>query len=260
MAARGRRYVLEEYSWPVVLDRMEADLEHVAHSGAGGGASHGPKEPGLVPSTRVLVVGSYAPIPLPAAEASVAAVRRNWAAGYETTVVSPRLSAADLMVPICGLLGAARLERVRRLTASERAVLVVEKGFPFVPGPVASQLVVAAGLRRALRRFRHVTLVVVGKPLVPARAMAVLRSAADEVRHHPGGGEALGVTPLGPAETTPAERPAQMAVAVARRVLGRHSDPVAARLGRVRREVIRGRGLGLVTRGRPGRRAASRQP
>jgi glycosyltransferase involved in cell wall biosynthesis len=236
MAARGRRYVLEEYSWPVVLDRMEADLEHVASSGAAVGSS-GTPEPGLPVSTRVLVVGSYAPIPLPATEASIAAIRRSWAAGYETTAVSPRISAADLMVPICGLLAAARLERVRRLTASDRAVLVVEKGFPFVSRSRGSQVLVAAGLRRALRRFRHVTLVEVGKPNVAERAMAIVRSTADEVLRHPGGGEALGVTPLGPAETTPAERPAQLAVSVARRVLGRHADPVRACLGRARREM-----------------------
>lgn len=32
MAAQGRRYVLAEYSWPVVLDRLEADLERVGSS------------------------------------------------------------------------------------------------------------------------------------------------------------------------------------------------------------------------------------
>ena len=30
MAAKGRKYVLAEYSWPVVLDRLEADLEALA--------------------------------------------------------------------------------------------------------------------------------------------------------------------------------------------------------------------------------------
>ena len=29
MAERGRRYVLAEYSWPVVLDRIETDLEQL---------------------------------------------------------------------------------------------------------------------------------------------------------------------------------------------------------------------------------------
>jgi hypothetical protein len=29
MASRGRQYVLDNYTWPVVLDRMEADLERV---------------------------------------------------------------------------------------------------------------------------------------------------------------------------------------------------------------------------------------
>ena len=33
MAAKGRAYVLEEYSWPVVLDRMEADLEVMCRKG-----------------------------------------------------------------------------------------------------------------------------------------------------------------------------------------------------------------------------------
>jgi hypothetical protein len=27
MAERGRRYVLDNFAWPVVLDRMEADLK-----------------------------------------------------------------------------------------------------------------------------------------------------------------------------------------------------------------------------------------
>jgi glycosyltransferase involved in cell wall biosynthesis len=36
LADRGRRYVLDEYAWPVVLDRMEADLRYVASGGAGG--------------------------------------------------------------------------------------------------------------------------------------------------------------------------------------------------------------------------------
>jgi hypothetical protein len=30
LGAAGRAYVLSEYSWPVVLDRMEADLDWVA--------------------------------------------------------------------------------------------------------------------------------------------------------------------------------------------------------------------------------------
>jgi glycosyltransferase involved in cell wall biosynthesis len=30
MASKGREYVLREYSWPVVLDRMEAELESPA--------------------------------------------------------------------------------------------------------------------------------------------------------------------------------------------------------------------------------------
>ena len=38
LSERGRRYVLENYSWPVVLDRMEADLDRVASGDADAGA------------------------------------------------------------------------------------------------------------------------------------------------------------------------------------------------------------------------------
>ena len=39
---------------------------------------------------KSLVVGSYPPVPGPPAAATVAAVRRAWAAGREVVVVSPR--------------------------------------------------------------------------------------------------------------------------------------------------------------------------
>jgi hypothetical protein len=248
MAAKGRRYVLEEYSWPVVLNRMAADLEYVGSlrregsreaAGTAGGEPAASQESagrGQGRAGRVLLVGTYPPIPRPAADATVAAAGRSWDSDYETTVVSPRLSAADLMVPVCGLLAGIRLERIRLLTSSERVVLVIEEGFPFVGRSRAAQLATAAGLRRALRRFRHVTLVVVGHPSGGQRPLAILRSVADEVLHHPAGGAAPGVTPLGPAEATPAEKPAQLAASVARRVLGRHADPLRAWLGRVRRQ------------------------
>jgi len=34
MAEAGRRYVLADYSWPVVLDRMEGDLDLLRTEGA----------------------------------------------------------------------------------------------------------------------------------------------------------------------------------------------------------------------------------
>jgi glycosyltransferase involved in cell wall biosynthesis len=267
MAAHGRRYAIEEYSWPVVLDRMEADLEYMGslrspRSPAGaveeaapagaveeaapagvGGAPRGEWGP---ESGRVLVVGTYPPIPLPSADASVAAARRSWDAGRETIVVSPRLSAADLMVPVAGPLAGVRLERMRVLTSSDWVVLVVEEGFPFTPGRAAMQLATAAGLRRSLRRFRHVTVVLVGSPRVPDRAIAMLRAAADEVLRHAAAGGTPGVTPLGPAEATPGERPVQLAASISRRVLGRHADPLRARLGQIRRQL----------RERPGRNSS----
>ena len=92
----------------------------------------------------------------------MAEVRRGWDAGHQVTVVSPRLSAADLMVPVAGPLAGHRLKNVQRHTSSNRVALVVEPGFPVPAGPGVLQWITVLGLVRALKAFDHVTVVRVG--------------------------------------------------------------------------------------------------
>lgn len=185
---------------------------------------------------RVLVVGSYPPIPLPAATATVEAVRNAWADGDEVTVASPRPSAAHLAVPIAGVRAGRRLASLRRDTSACRAVIVVEQGFP-VPvterGGLAVRLIqgqTVRGLVRAFAGFERVTLVLVGALGVPHRVEAGLKGAAHEVIEYPGGDRPPGVTPLGPQETRLQERPQQLLGSIARRTLGPYAGPVRARV------------------------------
>lgn len=188
----------------------------------------------------VLIVGSYPPIPVAGTPATVEEVRRAWAAGDEVTVVSPRLSAAHLTVPVYGPLAGRRLDNVRRHTGARRLVLVAEPGFPLpLLGPM--QVPSAAALARAMRSFEHVRLVRAGSlgGLTP-RAWAMLEAAAHEVVPAEPGPTALGVTPLGPREVPPSQQPRRLAALVARKALGSRAPAVRARLGALGRKV-RGR-------------------
>jgi hypothetical protein len=69
----------------------------------------------MAPNTpSCLVVGSFPPAPGPAAAATVAAVRRAWADGQEVVVVSPRPSAALLVMPVAGVGVGPALSKWRR--------------------------------------------------------------------------------------------------------------------------------------------------
>jgi hypothetical protein len=196
-----------------------------------------------VTSRRVLVVGSYPPIPLPASAATVAAVRRAWAGGDEVTVVSPRLSAAHLAVPVSGVLAGHRLANLRAVTAATQVVLVMERGFPVPASGTAGsvgrliQWPTAISLVRAFAGFDRVTLVRVGRLDIPAGVEARLVRAADEVIDEvvPRVVGSAGVTPLGPVETPLRERPRQITEPIVRRVLGRYAGPVRARVRNVLR-------------------------
>lgn len=184
----------------------------------------------------MLVVGSYPPVPVAGAPATLREVRRAWAAGDEVTVVSPRLSAAHLAVPVFGPLAGRRLDHVRRHTGTDRLVLVLEPGFP-LPRSRSLQMATAAVLVPVLRRFEHVRLVRVGEGWVGGRAWGWLSAVADEVAVDVPGPAAPGVTPLGPAEIPWSERPRQLAARAARRVLGDRAPAVRARLA----ALLRGR-------------------
>ena len=190
-----------------------------------------------------VIIGSFPPIPLPASGATVAEVRRSWESGATVTVVSPRLSAADLAVPVAGPLAGRRLENVRRHTGATRLVLVAEPGVPVPVGPAWLQRLTVAALARAMRRFTEVRIVRVGDLGLSDRTWRTLTAGAAEVTDWPAAGPLprppAGVTPLGPAETLRREWPAVAAGRLARLLLGRWAGPVRSRLGAVKRSLKR---------------------
>ncbi len=183
------------------------------------------------------MVGSYPPIPVAGAAATVEEVKRVWASGSEVTVVAPRLCASHLTVPIHGLLAGRRLANVARVTGTDRLVMVIEEGYPLPSGAGARQMASAAVLVRALRGFRHVRLVQAGPVGLAPGVAGRLRAAADEYVTVAAGSTAPGVTPLGPPEARPAERIGHLAGRLADRALGPRAPQARAVAGRARRAV-----------------------
>jgi hypothetical protein len=133
--------------------------------------------------TRVLVAGSYPPVPGPASAATVAAVRREWDDGNEVTVVSPRPSAAHLHGRLQGTRAPWELERLRRRLHAPEIVLCLENGVPFAPSrSVRYQHRTAVLLACVLRHFQRVTLVISADFNVDADVMEpVLREVGEIV-------------------------------------------------------------------------------
>ena len=210
-----------------------------------------------------IVVGSYPPVPGPAAAASVAAVRRAWDAGAEVVVASPRPSAAPhVLAPVAGCRGLGReLTRLRRDHGCDEVVVCIEPGWPLSGRRPERSGHYLAG---ALGRFGHAELVVTGSPTELGKALAglsvlwpvvaevtacsdelaaALRAAgAPAVRTvEPFSGAGLGtaratvtagaVGPLEPAELLLVARARRAAGTVARRVLGPRAPAVRAWVG-----------------------------
>jgi hypothetical protein len=196
--------------------------------------------------TRVLVAGSYPPIPRPAARSTVNAVLKQLALGHQTIVVSPRASAAHYAVPIVGPLAGRRLDHVRLVSGTTRLVLCIEAGLPFSDGSKAGSAgdlanrLTANEIVRAMRRFDHTTLVITSSSAGPHRELALLRAAADEVDEdlQPAPN---GETPslLGPPEPE-LDRALRRASQAARIVLGSRWEPIRARAYRLRQSARRG--------------------
>lgn len=180
-----------------------------------------------MPPSLTLVVGSYPPIPVPSAAATLDAVRRELEGGREVKIVSPRPSAAHYSIPVTGLLAGRRLTRARVLSGCGRLVFCLEPGVPFDPPDrrtTVSRLAdvpVAISLARAIRRFEHSTLIITGETGAGAKAVSLLRDAVDEVIEdcRPGAPPS-GVTVRGPKEVTQLGRVRRLAGKAARRVLG----------------------------------------
>jgi hypothetical protein len=132
--------------------------------------------------TRVLVAGSYPPVPGPAAARTVAAVRREWDRGHEVTVVSPRPSAAHLRAHLQGVRAAWELVRLRRRLQLSRLVFCMEPGVPIAATASAGwQRWTGLLLAQALGRFEEVELVMTSDLPVELQVMGRLLRRADDV-------------------------------------------------------------------------------
>jgi hypothetical protein len=177
----------------------------------------------------VLVVGSYPPIRTPGAVAALDQVRRVVAAGGEPTVASPRPSAAHYEVAVSGLFAGHRLTNLKRVSGAGHLILCAERDLPIptsfpVPAllPVVQRITLQQ-VRKAVRGFPRVTIVVADDLGVPAAIEAGLKAAAEDVRdereRYRDGAEP-GVTVLGPDERTPREQVSDLVGKLARRGLG----------------------------------------
>ena len=127
-----------------------------------------------MPVCDVVVVGSYPPVPGPATEATLSAVRRAWESGSTVGMASYRTGAAAVRVPVAGPLAGWRLEQVRRhFGQPAHLVLTIQRGVPFSDDRWWPQLATAAGLALAIRRFRQATVIVAEDPGI---ARACLRA------------------------------------------------------------------------------------
>ncbi len=259
----GRRYVLDNYRWEVVLDRMEADLATMLAAPSGAAEAQGlgtaeaqglgtaeaqglgtaeagraggePERPVTVGRPAILVLGSYPPVPANGTPVTRQVVQRLQDAGEDPVVASYRVSAALLHARVAGLLAGRRLARLRQVTGASRVVVVVERDAPLpVTGVPAwlrtpAQRLAARGLAAELCRFSHVALVVAGDPGADPRAWRELVAAADEISRVEGDRDPL-VGPLGPSELTLARLPRSLLGAAARRLLGPAAPEVRAAL------------------------------
>ena len=185
--------------------------------------------------SRVLVAGSYPPVPGPAAQVTLAEVRRILAEGDEVEVVSPRTSAAHHVGTLWGLRAPTTLARLRRRGRFDRLVFCLEPTVPFDVGVSRRRLgLEVRALGASLGRFAAVELLV-PPSLVDHEGVARLARARNvTVRHWPLAEDPVpGVTAHGPPRWVRGER-LEAAMAhlelrasrVARAVLGRHRSAV----------------------------------
>ena len=179
MAERGRRYVLDAYTWDAVLDRMEGDLVGVAQRRPAGAP---PWDCVATGGNGVVVAGVYPPAPGLAASATMEAARQVLSAGRPATVVAPRLGAADRTGPLVGLPASITLRSALRRAGASELTLCVSRGLPFaVDAPRWLQTLTAHRVGRAVGRARRATLVIADDPGVDARLLRPLVEAASSV-------------------------------------------------------------------------------
>jgi glycosyltransferase involved in cell wall biosynthesis len=266
LGAAGRRYVLENYSWPAVLDRMEASLGAALPARSTSVARASPKPP----CRRALVAGSYPPVPGEPAAATVAAVRRAWAAGGEVVVASPRPSAAAHVLSRLGTGLGAELACLAAREHCDELVVCFEPGWPLLADRPAGPTVAALG--RAFAQVGRGELVVSGDladwealagrlaPLWPALVAVTASSAALAGLLERAGAPSVHVVepyaasglaappptwapagPLEPGELLWRTRARRLAGRCARGLLGRHAPTARQSLSALAR-AVRGNG------------------
>jgi glycosyltransferase involved in cell wall biosynthesis len=238
LGARGRQYVLDNYTWPVVLDRMEADLRAM-----GLDRKDRPAPPPLRAAGRpVLIVGNYPPVPTAGSEAALGAARQVIADGDDPVVASPRPSAAALTVSVVGPLAGRRLDQLRVATGATRLVLCAEADLP-VPVTGYPRWALPAVQRRTVRslvdafgRFDEVTLVRCGDLRLPGALADALGAAASRTLDHlPASPTPPGVSVRGPSDPPLRELVRSATGALDRRVLRRAPAARRALVGVARR-------------------------
>lgn len=182
----------------------------------------------------VLVVGTYPPVPRPAAAVTSATVRALWSVGHEVTVVSPRLSAAHLSSPVHGILAGRRLRHCRRTSGATTLVLIAEPGMP-IPSTGRAlplrQLAVVLLLARVIPEFRQRRVIIVGDLALGPATRRHWTRLFDSVDFRPPLGDPL-VSLLGPREGSIRSQLTSRGRRLAIRLLGRHAKPVKRRWDR----------------------------
>lgn len=135
-------------------------------------------------ANRVLVVGSYPPVPLPEASATAAAVAAVAAHGGEVEVLAPRPCAAHHTASFHSWRGALAVARLGR--RFDTVVLRIERGFPLSPQAGRWRRVSGlAALGFALRTARESVVQIEAVDVVPSAfrttASGVFWRAADRI-------------------------------------------------------------------------------
>ena len=129
---------------------------------------------------RVVVIGSYPPLPGPATAATLAAVKEGMGRGRRRTRrVVPHGGGRNSRAGGRPARGPACRPRPPAVRQPSEVVLGLQRGVPFSDPRPSQQMATAVGLAAALRRFRRATLLVGEDPEVMPACFRILASAVE---------------------------------------------------------------------------------
>jgi len=190
---------------------------------------------------RVLVAGSYPPLPGAAAARTLGVVQAMTGRGAEVTVVSPRPTAAHHYGRLVGWRAGWTLRRLRRLTGAEQLMLCTEPGMPFVRGRPWQRRATIASLAWAMGGFGSVVIDDGSECVIEPVDYAAARRALRSFVHHDASGSSatspVTVTVSGPSEWQHGARlwfaaalAERQVTRMAHRLLGRYASPAGSAL------------------------------